>query len=825
MRWGRKGMFKSYSQLSLADKLRALVLITTTNALLFSSLILVSVEVYSFVKESREQTAALSRIIGQNTSAALTFDDGTLAISVLDSLDAVPGILSARLFNAQGEIFADYLRPGSSRAPLNQPYQGWKPLKGEKGRQAYYRYQLDRMFIESPVVFDGEVIGHLSLSADLTPLFSNVLIYLAIVFTVVLITLWLAAFLSRRQQNRMIEPILVLSKGMADVSTRKDFSIRVEHDAQDELGGLITGFNFMLETISERDQELERYRSELELQVDKRTRELTNLNLDLKEAVAQALQSKEQAETANQAKSDFLAKVSHEVRTPMNAIIGMAELMMTQRQDLTEKHQHYVKTVLRSGRLLLIIINDILDFSKIEAGRLTLDRQAFDLKLLLADLADLFRERIESLGLQFELTTDNALPSHYWGDPNRLSQILINLLGNALKFTEEGSIILRVGVMRPSTTTPMIRFEVQDTGIGISGEVKESIFGAFRQADDSINRRFGGTGLGLAICSGLVEQMHGRIGVESEEGEGARFWFTVPLERSTREQLPQERRTTPTASADDLEAFAQYSAKVLLVEDNMVNQEVAKGTFTLYGCQVVTANDGRQGLEAFGKESFDLVFMDCGMPVMDGFEATRQMRALEEKSGRTRTPIIALTAHAVQGTRESCTRAGMDDFVTKPFHLGQIRAVLDHWLPDSTHRPPLPPASLATSDQTGLPAASSQESPAPELDLEIIQRLRAMGERTGSDILGKMIQLFIDQVPSQMEKIQLASAEKNWEVVWTTAHSLKSASGNLGAGGLSDLFRQLEHDAKGEKEVENLLQRITEQIPGVVAALKTQRET
>ncbi|MEO5368322.1 MAG: ATP-binding protein, partial [Magnetococcus sp. WYHC-3] len=597
---------RHFSQLTLAGKLRRLVVLTTGMALTVFALALMAMQAVQGYYQLLDRTTVLIHVIAENASAALMFEDANNARRVLESLHTESRILEAALEDGQGRLLAHYQRPGWSG--------GGDGIPQALGNIAdLHRFHLTHLLVSTPVSYQGESLGRLLLVADLRPLYRGLAVSLAGMVAIFGASLGLVLLRSRRHQERLIQPVLALSAGMRQVSEQHDFSVRVPRSVDDEMGTLIDGFNFMLEEISQRDQALIRHQAGLEAQVAERTVELTRLNGELRAAMDQALVNQRHAEEANRAKSDFLARMSHEIRTPLNGVLGMTELMLHQGGELAPSHRSYAETVLRSGRLLLIILNDVLDFSKIEAGKLTLERLTFDPRALLDDVGELFRERVLSAGLRFEINRDDGLPSTLVGDPNRISQVLLNLIGNALKFTSAGVILVRVGVVKPHPTRPTLRFEVQDTGIGIPAEAQAGIFGAFTQADDSITRRFGGTGLGLAICAGLVTAMGGQIGVESEAGQGARFWFTVPLDVGVAPAASE----LPAGNGRHAATLPRFSARVLLVEDNRVNQEVARGSLTLFGCEVDVAENGLEAVERFCAGRYDMVLMDCGMPVMD----------------------------------------------------------------------------------------------------------------------------------------------------------------------------------------------------------------
>jgi signal transduction histidine kinase/ActR/RegA family two-component response regulator len=405
---------------------------------------------------------------------------------------------------------------------------------------------------------------------------------------------------------------------------------------------------------------------------------------DLREATLKA-------EEAAHAKSSFLAMMSHEIRTPMNAVMGMAQLLLD--TPLSGQQREYAEAVRRGADGLLNVINDVLDFSKIEARKLTIHPTPMNLRELLSEIMELLRLGATQKGLRLSFHYPAYMPDHFSGDPSRIRQVTLNLLSNAIKYTDSGSVNLNVE-MSSNGPEALVKLSVVDTGSGIAPELQPLLFQEFLQLDRKMTRRHGGTGLGLAITKNLIHLMQGEIGLTSKLNEGTTFWVTIPLTilATPRSEITQP-KPTPALTVD---------AHVLVAEDNSVNRTIIKAFLAKFGCSVETVDNGIEAIERWQSSPYDLIFMDCQMPELDGYEATQKIRSLE--SSKARIPIIAMTAHAMAGDRELCLEAGMDDYISKPIELATLAAILERWTPvkrASQFGAPIPyPASGSTTSTT-----------------------------------------------------------------------------------------------------------------------------
>lgn len=879
----------------------------------------------------------LADMIAFSCTAPIIFSDAKSAREALSMLKTNPDIISVCVLNDKEEIFASYLHSNSGydqfleRLKTSVSLRESRQILAELPDNSHLNVLHD-IYMIRPVVEDSQTIGQVVIHFSNTQLMQMLVTNVWSAVLTLLVALLIAYLIASRLQKIIAAPLTLLASTMQRVSGEQDYSLRVDSTGDGEIGQLVDGFNEMLGQIETRDKELAQHRGSLELTVARRTEELSQMVSDLEIA-------RDGAEAASRSKSEFLANMSHEIRTPMNGILGMTELLMG--TPLTQKQHQFAEIIESSGESLLIIINDILDFSKIEAGELVMESIPFNLHDLVSEAAELFATSAARKGIELLVSVASTVPVAVTSDPVRIRQVLLNLVGNAVKFTSRGEVVVQVTLDQEQAEGFKVRFAVRDTGIGIDPELKHRIFDPFSQGDGSTTRKYGGTGLGLTIARRLTHLLGGEIGVESTPGAGSLFFFTATLQshgealpgespqhfealsrtrllvvddnQTNRDILQQQlsrwgircelassgaealgllnvaatgdpfqgaildlampemdgitlarrircsteipypklllltsadmaetdvqeleishcltkpvrsswlyncmvdmfcgkRQTEPEHPADDRPAFAGIlrGLRILLVEDNVVNQMVGRGMLEDLGCTVQVADNGMKAVEMIAQASFDAVFMDCQMPVMDGYQATRCVREREHPAGedgeRAHQVIIALTAHALEGDSKRCLDAGMDYYLTKPFTIRQIEEVLLLALPREARPAPHHPGA-EPPESSGLPAGTPLEQeggvPAagvgPSIDARCLQELRRLSIGSNNDLLRKIVAHYLADTPQAIAQLKQAVLAGDAELVRSKTHSLKSSCAHLGAMRLCELIKELERSGR-----------------------------
>ncbi len=726
-------MIGSFDNISIRIKNVIFILATSLIVLIVAGTLFFFNSKYQFSNSALRDLNILAKIIGDNNTANINFRNSTEATSVLKTLTSAHNdILVTRIYDNQHNLFAESVSDTSAQFKYPNFYS-------KHDTSAFVK---DGLLVSRPIILDDEFIGTIYLHAGLKHYSEQLTNLVRLFILIAIIALAITYFMSMSIQRTVSNPIISLTKKMNKISANKTYDIdKIQPKSTDEIGQLITGFNTMIAQIK-------------------------NQNITLVEA-------KEQAEASVKIKEQFLANMSHEIRTPMNGILGMSKLM--RKTQLDAEQTEYLENIITAAENLLIIINDILDFSKIEAGKIELEEIEFDLFDLLYKLESTYIPHANRKNLFLNFDLDSSVPRYLVGDPIRLNQILINLLSNAIKFTEKGGVHVFTSLVSHVKDAVKIQFIVKDTGIGISKDKIDYVFTSFSQASSDMTRKYGGTGLGLTISKQLAELQNGTIRVHSRENKGSAF--IVDLEFKEGKGLA---KTIDCPIHIQPMLIKNNKIKVLLAEDNKINQLLVKKILDKEYYELHIAGDGNQVIDMVKAKMFDVILMDLHMPFKNGYQATEYIRNLSDEKKKS-IPIIALTAAAIKGEKEKCLAAGMNDYLSKPFEPHDLyKIIFQHINKNIKHAEDCTPKEQTNVNSSEL------------LNFDYLNKI----SKGNADFKNEMLDLFRKQLPKIKNDLNEALQQKNYDELSAVAHKAKSSFSMFGIEELRQSMFMLETDAK-----------------------------
>lgn len=923
-----------FSNRSIRFKVTLCLLFLALSLLISSTLLFLIKDISNTRTNLQHTLATIGTLLAVENVATLEFDDSPAATENLANLKAFPSIVTARIFREDGSLFATY--PADSKDLKSLPIAIADDEKDDVQSHIFIKNGLIHFNI--PIISEGTTIGSIYIADDQREIKATIRNHIQLTIYISAGLLFLSLITSMYLGRILAGPIQRLSEGVADVARNRDFSRRVQQESHDEVGELVAGFNHMLGQLESRDKQLAEYQRSLEDKVRERTARIED--------------EKHRAELANHAKSQFLASMSHEIRTPMNGILGMANLLA--KTEMSPRQIDFLTTIHESGESLLVLISDILDLSKIESGKIEIEDMAFDPALLVEQTMGMFAAMARKKRIELVTAISPHMPAELIGDMQRIRQVLTNLIGNAIKFTEKGQILVRCQADIQQQECHLL-FSVEDTGIGIRKEALDTIFDSFIQADGSTTRKYGGTGLGLSISRQLMEAMGGSLTVTSKTGKGSVFtmhlvtqigqagelfadkdlhdlhigiimdsdtnrlsfqehlvhWgasvhgfssskdalshlsmpqnlapfdlllvnrkmafmdgtaFTATL-RELRKNLPPILLMTCIQECDKLEKRALFddfifkplrrqqlhttvlnvlgrsneestttlfyddsarrnllresNLRLLIAEDSKVNRDVLLGMLEDLGLKTEVARNGVEAVELYQQKSFDLIFMDCQMPLMDGYETSQQIRLLEAKTEK-HIPIVALTANALSGDRQKALDSGMDDYLAKPFRQEQLIDTLYSWTlgsEEDKHQSGVG-CIFPLNRETGIP-----------IDISVLKEYQDMDDEQSDKLLQLVVTGYLLESECYIKDLNQAVREESCIDILNVSHKFKSASGQAGAICLMHLLATLEQQARDLVPIANMqhviadirceYRKVSETLPTLLKALLAEME-